>query len=98
MTRATKQWVVIVWTETVQRYDGRPFAADLGARPGMVEITEARACVWLRGGSAKDVAKARAYLDEERPNGQVLCYPLSERDPLGRARAEALRTSRQNKS
>jgi len=85
-----KRWVVIAWTETVWRYEGRPFAADLGALPGMVEVTEGRACVWLRDGTEVDVEEARAYLDKTHPDGWVICYPRTEKEPLIRARAEIL--------
>lgn len=37
--------IVIAWTETGMVHDGQPFAADLGARPVVVERVKASAAV-----------------------------------------------------
>ena len=49
---------------------------------------EAKACVWLSDGKPRDIAKAKAFADTE---GYTVFTYENEKDPLGRARAEALK-------
>lgn len=94
MSKETKT-IVVAWTVESRVFDGRPFAADLGARPGLKTIREGRACIWRNRGSEADVVKARAYAETEntkRGEGEgpilVFIYPTSEKEPLDRARRE----------
>ena len=80
--------IVIAWTVTEHVYDGRPYARDLGARPGMRQVRVGKACMWLNRGTTDDLKKAKAYAAVE--NAMVFCYPPSERAPLARARREAV--------
>lgn len=85
------QTIVVAWTTKEMEHDGRPFAMDLGARPRMVEVTKAHACVWLNRGRERDIETARAYIaSHEAETGRVFVYPTSEKDPLGRARREIM--------
>lgn len=86
-----KKTIVIAWTEEVQVPDGKPFARDLGALPGMKTDVVAHACVWLRKGTADDLIKASAHVRAEHPgNGRVFEFPTTERDPLGKAKKRIL--------
>lgn len=44
------------------------------------------AVIWLNEGAHEDVAAAKVYALKN--NYRVLCYPLSEADPLGRAKTD----------
>lgn len=59
---------------------------DLGERPLMREVKKAEAMVWLNKGDWSDVVKARAFAESE--GYRVFLYETSERDPIGRAKAE----------
>lgn len=85
-----KKTIVIAWVEEVQVPDGRPFARDLGALPGMSTERVGRACVWLLKGTSDDLIKASAFVRTDHPGGFVFEYPTTERDPLARARKDAL--------
>lgn len=89
--KAEPRAIVIAWITTETEWDGKPYARDLGARPGMVEIRAPHAAMWLGRGFEADVEKARAHVEREYgAAGMVLTYPTSEHDPLGRARAVIL--------
>jgi hypothetical protein len=49
----------------------------------------ALAAVWLNEGTDEDLKKATAYATKD--GWQVLTFPCSEPDPLGRARKQVLR-------
>lgn len=90
MSRSPK-CIVVAWTTQEQEFDGRPFARDLGALPGLREVTKPHACVWLNKGSDADIEKAQAFIASDAPDtGRVFVYPTNEKDPLGRARREIL--------
>lgn len=80
--------IVIAWTEDSAEWDGEPFAADLGERPTMRPVRNAKACMWLNRGTDADVEKARAYAAKD--GHHVLTFPPSEHDPLGVAKASVL--------
>lgn len=80
--------IVIAWVDTIAVPAEKIWASDLGRRPKMKDVRVSRAAMWANQGSAEDEAKARAYAAKEA--GMVFCYPLSERDPIGRAKADAL--------
>lgn len=82
--------IVVAWTTQDMRHDGKPFASDLGRRPGLVEVTVPHACMWLNRGGEDDVLKATAYALAQDPVARVYVYPTSERDPLGKAKADVL--------
>lgn len=87
-----KATIVTAWVVAEQQFDGRPFASDLGSKPGMRTVRTGRAAVWLNRGSAEDIDKARAYAARASDEYQihVFVYPVDELDPLGRARREVL--------
>lgn len=64
---------------------------DLGEAPKLSQIARARALVWLRSGDDYDLEKAKVFATRE--GYQVRVYPTTERDPLGRAKTEALRAA-----
>ncbi len=53
--------IVVAWVVEQMVHDGRPFARDLGQRPGMRAERVGVACMWLNAGTEEDVKKARAY-------------------------------------
>jgi hypothetical protein len=85
-------WIVIAWVEEIERFDPR-------TRKHVTERTP-RACVWIKNGTPRDAQKARAYVKEEIEgkieglvscgNGRVFVYPMSECEPLRRARIEVM--------
>jgi len=81
--------IVIAWTEDGKEWDGEPFRADAGRPPRYVDVVIAAACVWLLDGCAADVDKAHAFVTSRYgARGAVYVYPVSEPDPLNRARLE----------
>jgi len=93
----SKVTVVVAWAVETVVFDGRSYAADLGARPGVRKASEARACIWLNRASPADVECAKTYAAKEntkRSEGEgpisVFVYPTSEKNPLDRARREVL--------
>lgn len=87
--------IVIAWTETSSR-PIRERRTDLGERPVMEDFEQPFSVMWLGEGDEDDVERARNYADEMRENDhyknkvKVFTYPVSERDPLERARCEIL--------
>lgn len=59
---------------------------DLGRPHKFERYDRPEALVWLNRGGAADIAKAKAFA--EREGYTVFRYPLTEKDPLGRARTE----------
>lgn len=84
--------IVLATVETVQVPVGT-WRHDLGERPKMRAELVAKAAMWLRKGSAEDELKAQAHArrssDEER-RMSVHTFPLSEKEPLEKAKREAL--------
>jgi len=74
--------------------------ADLGERPELRAVTVGRAAMWLNRATPADVAKARDYAERGTGDGTpmvVFTYPVTEKDPLGRARREVLTDGEQKK-
>ena len=89
--------IVVAWAVEEHIYDGRPYAADLGQRPGMRVERRGHAVVWLRKGTKADVQKAKEYAAKESDAEQtmhVFVYPAHERFPLERARRDVLALER----
>jgi hypothetical protein len=83
--------IVLAWTE-VGAEVVRQRRVDLGESPIMREVIIPHAAVWLNKGTLLDVAKAQAYAARETDKAiRVLTYPTTERDPLGRAKADVLK-------
>ncbi len=83
----------------LHEYDGEPWAADIGAHPGMRRVYVPHALVWLSRGSAEDEARARTYVAEGRgwdieSQRHVYTYPPDEPDPLGRAKRDVMEETR----
>ena len=89
-----RQTIVIVWTDlSGMQPTGRYVWRDANEFPEFAPCRVAKACVWLCNGSEYDVNKAHGYVENMRkdyPDITVKVYPTSERDPLGRAKAEML--------
>ena len=81
--------IVIAWAEDTTEWDGKLYARDRGAQPTMRPVRLARACMWLRHGTALDVEKARIYASAE--GYRVFAFDAAERDPLGVAKRAVLR-------
>jgi hypothetical protein len=89
-TTATRtQTIVVAWTEVIDVVaPGTTWRHDLGERPKMTQEVVGRAATWLLSGTKSDVTKAREYAAK---NGMhVFCYSTTERDPLARARRDAV--------
>lgn len=90
--------IVIAWVVEETVHDGRPYAHDLGQRPGTRVERVARAAIWLNKGTEADVVKARAYCENPTSRSSTdpesaryaFIYPPTEKDPLGRARRDVL--------
>lgn len=89
--------IVIVWADLLHVWDGKPFRADLGERPGTRIEKVAHAVVWLLAGSEDDVSKAIDYCERENlrihdniNKRYVRTYPTTEKDPIGRAKREEM--------
>lgn len=85
--------IVVAWTEDTQEIapGQRPWRHDLGERPKLVQAKKAHAAMWRNRGGRADIDKAHAYSRKENPDtGKVYVYPVTEKDPLGRARRDIL--------
>jgi len=56
--------------------------------PKLRIVKAARAAMWLRAGTADDVKKARVFAADS--GFLVFTYPQTEKDPLGKAKQDAL--------
>lgn len=89
--------IVIAWTITTQVYDGKPYAADLGARPGMKTVVEPKAVVWCLDGGDDDVRKANDFAQRENRSlddgeGERKVYALiDDEDALKTAKRKRMR-------
>ena len=83
--------IVVAWLEEGQVFNGKPYAADLGARPGMRVQVQAKAAVWINDGSVEDLEKARAFVTKQEPKtGRVYVYDASIANPQKQAREDVL--------
>lgn len=78
-----------IYGEFVRSWDGSHQV------PKTRTIPRAMTAMWLNEGTAADVKKAKQYLVTDRPPegstfGAVYTYPVTEKDPLGRAKRDAL--------
>lgn len=89
--------IVIAWAETESQVDpSAPMARrDLGERPKLMEVAISKAAMWANDGTKSDIAKARAYAS--RQGYRVFVYPASEVNPLGRARRDVLKPTKQRR-
>ena len=98
-TKADVVTAVVAWvtmeglqkTNRMERFDGYNY------RPVFEACEQARALVWLRHAGPVDVAKARAYANQQAAEDDVVraavyTFPTTERDPLGKAKRRILET------
>lgn len=78
--------IVLTKVESELLHDGKPYAADLGQRPRLIERPRVLAVVWANKATLRDLASATAYA--ERDGWTLHIMSSSERDPLGSARAK----------
>lgn len=94
--------IVIAWAEMtglrdtgkLERFDGYNY------RPIFEPCLEARACVWLNQGCESDIERAQTYADGDLGDAsiyRVYAYPLTEQNPLKRARQEILHEAESEK-
>jgi hypothetical protein len=83
--------IVIAWTVIETVWDREMYAADLGERPGLVEVEVPRAVTWLFAGDADDVAQAEAAAKRFDNGARVYTFGPCEQDPHGRAKAQRLK-------
>ncbi len=85
----TQNTIVIAWkARTGMRKTGRMIKRDLNWFPEFEACEEAHAVIWLNAGTASDIASAEKYAATDGKTVRV--YPMTERDPLGRARMEIM--------
>lgn len=84
--------IVIAWTdEGGLRKTGRNVWRDANWFPEFESCTQARSVIWMNHGTARDIAKARAYAkDCGHDNARVYVYPTTEQDPRGKAEVAVL--------
>lgn len=68
---------------------------DLGRKKKVETYLRPVALVWKLNGGPADVAKARAYAEQE--GYKVFLYPVTEDDPLGRAKRDVKKTAPRRK-
>lgn len=89
---------MIAWAaRTGLRATGR-YLDRYGFQPELEAVTEGKAVVWANEGTQADLRKARAYAatcdaHQEVRVGEAVVYtfPVSEPDPLGKAKARRLK-------
>lgn len=85
--------VVVAWMEDTQEIapGQKTWRHDLGERPKLIDVKKPHAAMWVNEGTPVDADKAYVYVKKEHPDsGRVLIYPMTEKDPLGRARRDVL--------
>lgn len=88
---APEGWVMQAWITSESKWDGEPYAADLGRQPNMIDVTVPHAVTWSRDTRPAMVSRAVLNLsDQGYKFVRVFVYPSTERDPGGRAQAEIL--------
>lgn len=83
--------IVLAWfvedvevTEEYERFDGYNYRRK--CRPVQVPI----ALMWDSTGDAASWEKAEAWMTQEHPEGELFRFPVTEPDPLTRAKRELL--------
>lgn len=84
--------IVIAWVEAQPTWDGRPYAKDMGAHPGLRFHKEPRTVMWRRKATRKDLDGCRRHVRDELSEfgARIFTYPDSELDPFGRAKADVM--------
>lgn len=81
--------IVIAWAEQTKLVPtGRNVMRDLNWFPEFRAEWEGKAAMWKGRGDDTDLAKAKAYAATD--GHSVFTFPVTERDPLGKARALAV--------
>jgi len=86
------QCVVVAWADWtgLRKTDGYERFDGVNYRPKFERAPHGSACIWALEGGAAEVESARDYaetLKADHPFVRVLCFPVSENDPLGIARS-----------
>jgi hypothetical protein len=82
--------IVVAWiTKTGMEKTGRTVMRDLNYFPEFKATWEGKAAMWKNKGTPEDLAKAKSYASSQ--GYRVYTFPTSEGDPLGKAKAMALR-------
>lgn len=84
LARADKTALVATGHHT--RFDG------VNYRPDWRLDWEARSAIWLNKGTRADAAKAAEYAAKD--GWTVYTYPTTERDPLAKARRDAIKAAK----
>jgi hypothetical protein len=85
------QWIVLAWvvSDFIVTKLGQ---SDIGIPAKLAPVRVAKAAVWKSRGSIEDVYKARAHAAQQTDEHvSVYCYPVTEKNPLDRAKKDALR-------
>ena len=75
---------------------GRHVMRDMNWFPEFRSDWEARAGMWMRKGSAKDLQKAKEHAAKE--GWEVFTFAPTERDPLGKARERVVALARKTEA
>lgn len=90
--RGELQTIVLAWPEEESELV-RAGRVDLGERATFRTVIRGKAAMWLREGTAEDIAKATLQAKRPMSSGggaagqRVFLFPTTEPDPLGKARA-----------
>lgn len=89
----SRKCIVVARAEDDVKWDGEPFASDLGQRPKFVPCRRAVAMAWVVEREGDDIALERQKADAfaAREGYTVFEFPADEPDPIGKARAAVLR-------
>jgi hypothetical protein len=74
----------------------KPGQSDIGIPAKIQKIEIGKSAIWLDRGSNEDLEKANSYANRPEsiggiPGTKVFTYPLSEKNPLERARKDILK-------
>jgi hypothetical protein len=86
--------VVAAWTDDTQEIapGQKMWRHDMGERPKFVDVKKPHSVIWANNGVEADITRAQAWVSKSYPDtGRVFVYPVTEKDPLGRARHEILK-------
>lgn len=79
------QTIVLAWAEKTKLVPtGRHVMQDMNWFPEFRAEWEGRAAIWINKGTEADLRKAQDYAKTDQRH--VFIFPISERDPLGKAR------------
>lgn len=71
------------------RETGKFVQRDVNWHPEFEAAPEAKAMVWLLKGNASDEVKANSFAETE--GYSILTFPISEKDPIGKAKSIAMK-------